>query len=469
MQIDKTNSSFTNMKSILLFSVYLLCSILSIHAQDSIRIEGQLLHNTRLAQVVVKQFGIGEFPIGIFPIQKETGKFIISAPATLTPGVYRLQFGQTHATDYVDVILNGVDKMVQFSVDVEQEKAERVPVFTVSDENKAFYGLKQQLATMASLVMHQHNYVMYFPVTKDASFDFIQKKYAKNCQAYLKMRSKFIATTPYYWAKQMARYTDSYFPNPIEMERMQQYSAHQHFWDGKPTTDERLINSPVYTQSILNFIQYFMNPAVDFTAEEVEQGYKNGVDTIVARFSGNPVTKDFAIRYLQLGFKEIGQEAILQYIDTKYAKQLTDAKQDSLFVKRLESYQRLEAGQVAPNIKWTNALGDTLQLADLKGNEVLLVFWSSDCPHCLEDLPKVNQWAEQHKGTIVLAINVDEDKTRHFSEASNFTNFFHYNDFKGINSPVCSAYSIVATPTYFRIDKEQKIRQKYEKFTPDIN
>ena len=73
-----------------------LCSF----AQDSIRISGQFLHNTRFAKVVVNKFGVGSFPIAAVPIQEE--KFSLSAPGDIEPGVYRFQYSQT-TNDYIDI------------------------------------------------------------------------------------------------------------------------------------------------------------------------------------------------------------------------------------------------------------------------------------------------------------------------------------------------------------------------------
>ena len=456
--------------------VYFICLLgllflpLRFFAQDSIQIKGSLIHNTIYSQVVVKQFGVGEMPIGVFPIENNTGNFRITTPKDLRPGVYRFQYGQTAVNDYIDVIINGRENEITFSIDVANSTPKRFPIFTKSAENIAWYRLDEKLYGINQLIEKLHDFLATYPNPTDKAYVAVEKEYFKTIKEYKRSRLKFIQqSNPFFWAKQMAYFSNSYFPNPKDHWRLQQYNSHQYFWLEKPTTDERLLNSPLYTQSILDYIQYFMNPEVEFSENEMNEGFEKCVDTIVNRFSGNEQTKTFAINYLQLGFKEIGNERLLQYIDQKYAIQLKDASENELLFKRIAAYERLAPFQNAPDFKWANAIGDSLNFSDLKGNEILLVFWSSDCPHCLEELPQVNEYVEKNKGTIVLAINVDEDKNRHYKEAANFNNMFHYNDLKGIHSPACEAYNVFATPTYFRINKDFQIINKYEKFNAIIN
>ena len=76
------------MKERLLIIVIFLTTSFFGYSQDSININGQLLHNTKYAKVVVKKFNVGSFDIAAFPINNEN--FSIVAPLDIEPGVYRL-------------------------------------------------------------------------------------------------------------------------------------------------------------------------------------------------------------------------------------------------------------------------------------------------------------------------------------------------------------------------------------------
>ena len=55
--------------------------------------------------------------------------------------------------------------------------------------------------------------------------------------------------------------------------------------------------------------------------------------------------------------------------------------------------------------------GKPAKLADLRGKVVVLNFWATWCPPCIEETPALNQ-LERHiasRGGMVLGISVDED------------------------------------------------------------
>jgi hypothetical protein len=101
------------MKKTLTFLALLV--FLQSYAQDSIAIKGELKNNSRFAKVVVSKFGVGSFPIAAVPIQED--KFSLSAPVDIEPGIYRFQYSQT-SNDYVDLIINGKEKEIEFSIDL---------------------------------------------------------------------------------------------------------------------------------------------------------------------------------------------------------------------------------------------------------------------------------------------------------------------------------------------------------------
>jgi len=55
--------------------------------------------------------------------------------------------------------------------------------------------------------------------------------------------------------------------------------------------------------------------------------------------------------------------------------------------------------------------GRTAHLSDLRGKVVVLNFWASWCPPCLDETPSLNRLQEQiaSKGGVVLGVSEDED------------------------------------------------------------
>lgn len=66
-------------------------------------------------------------------------------------------------------------------------------------------------------------------------------------------------------------------------------------------------------------------------------------------------------------------------------------------------------GSPAPAIDTTDVDGHRVRLADLKGKVVLVSFWTSWCPPCLEAFPGLNSLAKKYQGRgfEVLGVNLD--------------------------------------------------------------
>jgi len=60
----------------------------------------------------------------------------------------------------------------------------------------------------------------------------------------------------------------------------------------------------------------------------------------------------------------------------------------------------------APNTIFTTLKGEQLSLADLKGRPVLISFWATDCPGCIEEIPDLIALHEQFKATGLQIIAV---------------------------------------------------------------
>ena len=104
-------------------------------AGDSIVVQGQFEGKTKYAKVLMKKFEVGSFPVGVANIEKE--HFSIALPPDIAPGVYRFQYAMSEGEKYLDIIINGNEKKIQFTQKANDDLD--VPVFTASEENKKWY------------------------------------------------------------------------------------------------------------------------------------------------------------------------------------------------------------------------------------------------------------------------------------------------------------------------------------------
>ena len=448
-----------------LITLGILLLTLHLPAQDSIRISGKLLNNTRFPKIVVQKFGTGVYDIAAMAVDKDSGTFSIKAPLDIETGVYRFRYSQTGFGEYVDVIVNGSEKEIYFELDLLPAVNERKPVFKVSEVNRRWYKFREaeSVAMLKTNLLDQM--LAAWPNETDSLYRSIFKERTKLIAAFWQKRKQYLDREPDFWARAMVANNKPYFAHPRQEWRLQDFYKRGQYWQGLQTNSPELLSTPLYTNLILEYIRYYMNPEMEFTQEQMQAGFIKSVDTIITHFSGNETTRNFAIRYLQLGFKELGMEEVLQYIDQTYASsQCTDGIEDDAMQQRLKGYEAMKEGSPAPDIQWVGMDGNLTGLYNLESDKVLLVFWASWCPHCMEMLPGLNAWAADKHDIQVLAISLDTDATAYTQTVNNYNNMLHFCDYKGWESQPVKDYFIYGTPTYFLLDNKRQILGKFSGF-----
>ena len=126
----------------------------------------------------------------------------------------------------------------------------------------------------------------------------------------------------------------------------------------------------------------------------------------------------------------------------------------------MASYAAMKPGTLAPNILFENKSS----LHDIKSEQFLIVFWASWCPHCQEELPKVENWAKQNPATKVVAISLDENQAEYDLAIKQFPSLFHSTDLKKWNGKAVKDYFVYGTPTFILLDSQKKIIKKASSF-----
>ena len=121
----------------------------------------------------------------------------------------------------------------------------------------------------------------------------------------------------------------------------------------------------------------------------------------------------------------------------------------------------VEVGDQAPEFRLTADDGSGVSLADFRGKFVLLNFWATWCPPCIEEIPSLNLIHERlsDQGLVVLGVSVDEDKDEYdrFLERARVR-------FPTVRDPerrVSTLFGTLKYPETYLIDPEGIVIRKY--------
>jgi thiol-disulfide isomerase/thioredoxin len=123
---------------------------------------------------------------------------------------------------------------------------------------------------------------------------------------------------------------------------------------------------------------------------------------------------------------------------------------------------------LAKNFKLKNLDGQEVELESYRGKPILLHFWATWCPPCVDEMPELLKFAQVAKkkwNLDVLAISVDEGVDlirRFFDEKKIWPNTpLPFTILNNPDSTVAELYNVSGYPETFFIDKELKLVRKF--------
>lgn len=114
----------------------------------------------------------------------------------------------------------------------------------------------------------------------------------------------------------------------------------------------------------------------------------------------------------------------------------------------------------APDFSFTSSEGEHIALEDLRGKVVLLDFWGTWCPPCVESVPELRnlhkKYTKEGSNFVIIGISSDSDE----EEWREFTvkNKMIWPQYRDKDHRILRAFGIRAFPTYILIDHEGIVR-----------
>lgn len=119
------------------------------------------------------------------------------------------------------------------------------------------------------------------------------------------------------------------------------------------------------------------------------------------------------------------------------------------------AYSAATVGSKAPEFSLNDLNGKSVSLKDFEGNKaVLLVFWATWCPYCVQEIPELKKVNSEYKtkGLEIIAVDIRESSAL----VSNFAKKqgIDYTIVIDTDGSVSKNYNVVGIPTNVLIDKK---------------
>ncbi|HRY99538.1 MAG TPA: thioredoxin-like domain-containing protein [Bacteroidales bacterium] len=382
------------------------------------------------------------------------GKVEFRLDARTPHGMYRLYSRKDMFTDFI-FCGEEVELAVDPSAQGEPVKVKR------SEENKGWYAyLATEKDVMGRLELITP-VVDYYPAgtLKDSALAEFVRQQQRLSAAVLSLCNR----KPGGMACHMAaiRKPPALLPSIPPAERLPWMQ--KHYFDGLNMNDTLVLRSTVYADKVIDYIGLYADR--NLTQSQLEDKFTGAIDTLMTYVDPASPVYSYIVQYLVNGFERYKFEKVLAHIAENYMSQFSceDEDQKKAVEKRLESFRRMAAGKPVPAFSVPDVQGNPISLAQLKAPYHLIVFWSSQCPHCVEMLPELSRLFQGslRERMDILAVSLDTDRKAWLDVLSGGDYpWVHASELKGWQSKIANDFHIYATPTLILTDRQGTILAK---------
>lgn len=366
------------------------------------------------------------------------GSFKINLDSTAAKGIYKIVYALPPEENNFDIIYSGEEDVeLTFSLNDGLE-------FTASNENKLWSSYIKSMGLVNTAISNFYTEES----TDEKAFKDIFKTLKETQQGYENASKGTLVS-------QLIKANTPYIPDAFEDISTYSKNLKRTYLQHVDFNNEFLQSSDFLEERVTAYL-------FGMTANSTDDTYKSDLETIVNAIGDNTTVKLSLLQTIWQQFIEYGNDTMANYVSDTYLLDLAKATKFEALIEALETHKKNSIGQKAQNfdINYTKN-GKTINttLHDLNGAEqYLIIFWSSTCGHCLEELPKVKTIIPQN--TKVIAIGLEDDDTTWLNEIKNYPNFIQTIALGKWDNPTVMAYGVSATPTYILLDKNKIIIAK---------
>ncbi|MGE5424513.1 MAG: thioredoxin-like domain-containing protein [Syntrophothermus sp.] len=388
-------------------------------------------------------------------ISDSLGRLTFNLPEKLPVGLYRLMSGKDLV---IDLILNHENVEFQTSF---QSVADSLR-FLASAENRLYYfymqldrKTQQKLELLTPVLDFYPDNDRYYQETA-AHYEQMQKELQHVLDSLKHQYPEAFAIRIFNLQK------TPFLPAALKKNQRLDYLKN-HYLDNIDFSDTLLLHSNAWSNKAISYLSLYSNNR--FTQPQLEAEFIRGVTAILSAASVNPYIFKFLLDYYVGGFDKYHFDDVIEYMADNFQDPFAceDQTRKSVLQKKLDNFKKISVGKDAPELKVTDKNGKDTDLYKIRSEYTLVVFWSSECSHCVEMMPKLKTFYDKQKPkrVEVMAVSLDTNQKSwlDFIRENKF-NWIDVSDLKGFAGKAADDYNIYATPTMFLLDKDKKIVAK---------
>lgn len=373
------------------------------------------------------------------------GSFSLTMPENAETGTYRIVYAVPQEEFNFDVIYNGKENIVlDFNTD-------EGLTFTQSEENIVLNTYLAELAQIEAKIIQ-----FYTLQETDTTLFNVTTKNLKAHQNLFEIKSAGLL------AQHFITSNKPYISN--NYESVQEYVANKKavYFDAIDFNNPVLQSSGFLTDKVSNYA-FTALPLTVQTKKETEDEIIKNVTHINVILNEVPAAFKFHL-YNDLWNNAVAYDfnLVSDFVYTSNLKNLVEATNNTDIKTAIEAHNRLRFGEIAPEMIWKDGINEK-KISTLEPTEnYILIFWSSTCGHCLNELPALHKKLANSTKVKIVAVGLEDESDNWNIEIKNLPNFEHIISLGKWDSEYADLYDIHTTPTYFILDSEKRIIAKPE-------
>lgn len=242
-------------------------------------------------------------------------------------------------------------------------------------------------------------------------------------------------------------------------EKDRRQSFRDHYFDHVNFNDTLLMRTRDFKSWMDQYVNLYGEEATT-TALRDSLFTEAGRRAVEKAKTGHPKIYGWMVDYFYNGYESFNIQPGIQMLSTYLDDPNCLTAKRQAILKRVEGMKTLLPGTLAPDISFKDLTGNTTSLHGykVKAKYKLVLFWSADCPHCMELVNKLYSFWQQpgmKENIAIIAVSLDDTET----EVAEWTSaikilpgWTHHLTKGGVNSPEANSYFILATPVMVLVD-----------------